>query len=78
VHSDQYHFTKLQTARQANNEGPQKFADRCRRFAEKVMSKANDPIAQRIHSENADRMCLASFVAGLTGVPGRQVRYENP
>ena len=78
VHSDQYHFTKLQTARQANNEGPQKFADRCRGFAEKVMSKANDPVAQRIHSENEDRMCLASFVAGLTGVPGRQVRYENP
>ena len=34
--------------------------------------------AQQIHRENADRMCLASFVAGLSGVVGRQVRYAHP
>jgi hypothetical protein len=73
VHMDQFHFTKLQTARQAKNEGPQEFADLCRGLAQKVMCKANDPITQRIHRENAERMCLASFVAGLTGVPGHQV-----
>jgi len=27
---------------------------------------------------NADRMCLASFVAGLSGVVGRQLRYAHP
>jgi len=29
VHTDQYHFMRLQTSRQAKNEGPQEFADRC-------------------------------------------------
>ena len=38
----------------------------------------DDPAAQRIHNENADRMLLASFVAGLAGQAGRQTRYSNP
>ena len=42
------------------------------------MSKVNDPRAQQIHRENADRMCLGSFVAGLSGVVGRQLRYAHP
>ena len=29
-------------------------------------------------SKNAERMLLASYVAGLVGVVGRQVRYLNP
>jgi len=41
------------------------------------MSKVNDPIAQQIHQEKADRM-LASFVVGLSGVVGCQVRYVHP
>jgi hypothetical protein len=77
-HTDQYHFTRLQTARQFRNEGPQEYADRCRALAQKVMGRSNNPMAQRIHRENAERMCLASFVAGLTGVPARKVRYTNP
>jgi len=72
VHTDQYHFMRLETARQAKNEGPQEFADRCRALAQKVMCKESDPVAQRIHRENAERMILASFVAGLSGVAGRQ------
>jgi len=43
-----------------------------------VISKVKDPIAQQIHRENADRMCLASFVSGLSGVVSRQVRYAHP
>ena len=78
VHTDQYHFTRLQTARQAKGESPQEFADRCRQLAQKVMSKTNDPIAQRIHRENAERMLLTGFISGLSGTPGRQVRYSNP
>jgi hypothetical protein len=42
------------------------------------MCKVDDPVAQGIHRENADRMLLASFVAGLAGIPGTQVRYQNP
>jgi broad specificity phosphatase PhoE len=49
IHTDQYHYMKLQTARQGKNESPQEFADRCRGIAQKIMVKANDPVAQRIH-----------------------------
>jgi len=41
------------------------------------MCKTSDQVAQRIHRENAERMLLASFVAGLTGPPGKQVRYAS-
>ena len=33
VRTDQYHFTRLQNARQQKNESPQDFADRCRKFS---------------------------------------------
>jgi hypothetical protein len=67
VRTDQYHFMRLQMAWQTKHEGPQEFADRCRALAQKVMCKDSDPVAQRIHRENSDRMLLASFVAGLSG-----------
>jgi hypothetical protein len=53
VHTDQYHFMRLQTARQAKHEAPQEFADRCRALAQKIMCKDSDPVVQRIHRENA-------------------------
>ena len=37
-----------------------------------------DPVAQRIHYEKAVRMLLARFVAGLSGVADRHVRFSNP
>ena len=78
THTDQYHFMRLQTARQSRNESIQEFADRCRALAQKTVCKVNDPVAQRIHYENADRMLLASFVAGFPGIPGRQCRFSKP
>jgi len=78
VHTDQYHFMRLQTGRQAKKEGPQEFADRCRALAQKVMCNDSDPVVEGIHLENAHRMLLARFVAGLAGVAGRQFRYQNP
>jgi len=78
IHTDQYHFTKLQAARQARTESPQQFADRCKSLAQKVMLKSDDPQTQLIHRENADRMLLERFVSGLIGVPGREVRFSNP
>ena len=79
VHTDQYQFTKLQTARQKKGESPQEFADRCRGLAQKTLCKTDDPVAQRtsIHRENAERMLLACFVSGLVGTPGTEVRYAN-
>ena len=78
THADQHNFIQLQTARQKKNESPQQFADRCRALSQKIMCKTSDPVAQRIHRENAERMLLASSVAGLTGPPGKQVRYASP
>ena len=35
-------------------------------------------MSQHIHRENAERTFLASFLVGLTGTPGKHVRYEGP
>jgi hypothetical protein len=75
--TDQYQFNRLHAARQQKNESPQEFADRCRALAQRVMYKVNDPVAQSIHGANAERMCLASFVAGLTGLASQNVRISN-
>ena len=53
-----------QTARQGKNERPQVFADQCRALAQKIMCQVSDPAAQKIHRESAERMLLASFMAG--------------
>jgi len=42
------------------------------------MLKSDNPQIQPIHLENADRTLLASFVSGLIGVSGRQVRFSHP
>jgi hypothetical protein len=78
IHADQYHFMKLQTARQGRNQSPQEFADRCKGLAQKIMGKTDDPVARRIHRENAACMLLASFIPGLAGKAGKHVRYQSP
>jgi tRNA A37 N6-isopentenylltransferase MiaA len=78
VHSDQFHFMQLQRARKRKDESTREFADRFRDLAQKVMCEVHDPEVQRIHPENAYRVLLASFIARLTGQPGKQVRYANP
>jgi hypothetical protein len=65
-------------ARQEKNESPQEFADKCRALAQRITCQSDDPVAQRVHRENAERMLLASYVAGLNGVRGKQVRYASP
>ena len=70
-------FPNYKPRNKKKNEDPQEFADRCRGLAQKVMGRGSDPIAQRIHRENAERMCLASFV-GLQGKVGRHTRIANP
>ena len=69
---------KLQTARQGRNETPLQFADRCRSLSQKIIRKVDDPAAQRIHIENAERMLLSSFVNGLINEQGKYVRIANP
>jgi hypothetical protein len=78
VHTDQYHFIRLQTARQGRDETPQAFADRCRSLANKTVPKVADPTVQKLHYDLADRMLLAAFISGLTGNTGQQVRFRMP
>ena len=65
IHKDQYHFTQLQTARQARKESPQQFADRCRSLDQKVMIKSTDQYNRRNHKEKADlrfsEFCLVDY-----------------
>jgi hypothetical protein len=44
VHTDHFHFMKLQTSRQAKNEDPLQFANRCRGLAHKIIPKTDNPI----------------------------------
>jgi hypothetical protein len=75
VRTDQNHFMQIQVA---THEGPQAFADCYRALAQKVMCKDSNPVAQTIHRENADRMLLATFVAGLSGEVRKHVKFQNP
>jgi hypothetical protein len=61
VYTDQYHFTILQTARQKKNESPQDFADRCHELAQKITRRVDDPVAQRVHCENAERIATSKL-----------------
>jgi hypothetical protein len=73
-HTDQYHYARLQMAREGKNESPQEFPDRCGALAQRITCQTDDPVAQGLHRENAERMLLARYVADLIGVPGSQVR----
>jgi hypothetical protein len=78
VPTEQFHFSQLQMARQKKDESPQEFADRCRSLAHKTVPQVDDPALQILHYEHAERMLLASFTSGLTGTPGRLVRFSLP
>ena len=78
VRSDQYHFMQLQTARQRKDENPREFLDRCRSLAMKTVPKVEDATLQKFHYDQAQRMLLSTFIAGLFGNPGQQVRYQMP
>ena len=78
VRTDQFNFAQLQIARQKKDESPQEFADRCRCLAHKTVPQVDDPELQKFHYEHAETMLFASFTSGLTGTPGRQVRFSLP
>jgi hypothetical protein len=66
---------QLQTARQQKDETPREFLDRCRSLAVKTVPKVEDPLLQKFHYDQAVRVLLSTFIAGLSGNPGRQVRF---
>jgi hypothetical protein len=78
VRNDQYSFMKLQTARQKPDETPQEFADRCRSLVLKTVPKVDDPVLQKFYFQQAERMLWSTFIAGLIGHVGQQVRFKEP
>jgi len=77
IHTDQYHYMKLQTSRKGRNEDTQVFADRCPALSQNIMCRVSDPLAQQIHRENTKRILLAIFVTGVLGVPRKSVRLTR-
>jgi hypothetical protein len=69
---------QLQTARQKKGQSPQEFADRCHSLAQKTIMQVDDPVLQKFHYKQAERMLLASFTARLTAPAGKYVRYNRP
>jgi hypothetical protein len=63
---------------QRSDETPQVFADRCKILARRIVPYVTDPTVHKIYNQMAERILLASFTAGLTGNPGRQVRFSSP
>jgi hypothetical protein len=76
--TDQFHFTQLQSAKQRKDVSPQDYADRCRNLGYKTVPKAEDPVQQKWHYEQAERMLLASFISGLSGEVGKFTRFNLP
>ena len=76
VKSDQYHFMQLRTARQRKDETPPEFLDQSRSLAMKTVPKVENPLLQKFHYDQAQRMLLSTFIAGLSGNLGQQVRFQ--
>jgi hypothetical protein len=78
VSTDQFHFTQMQSAKQRKDESPQEFADRWRNLAYKTVLNVEDPVQQKWHYEQSERMPLASFISGLGGEAGKFTRFNLP
>ena len=77
-HPDAYYFAQFQMARQKKGENPEEFADRLRGLNERTIIKAEMPEARHVLYAEAERKLLAQFIAGLSGLPGDQVRIQMP
>ena len=56
VKTDQYRFMQPQTDEQQKDETPREFLDRCRSLAMKTFPKVDDPLLQKFHYDQAERM----------------------
>jgi len=78
VRNDQYHFMQLQTAKQQKHETPREFLDQCRSLAMNTVPKVEDPLLQKFHYDQPQRMLLSTFIEGLVGNGGQQCRFQMP
>jgi len=67
---------QFQTARQKKDETPQEFLDRCRSLAMKTVPKVQDHLFQKFHYDQAQRMLLSTFIAGLTETQDNRLDFK--
>jgi hypothetical protein len=77
-HTDQYHYTRVQTASQEKGESPEMFLDRLRKLCQRTVRNSDNAIEQAVINQEADRRLLAAFMNGLIGAPGKHVRLQMP
>jgi hypothetical protein len=73
-----YHYNLLHEATQGKDESPSQFLDRVRLLSSKTIRKGTNPTEQRILKEEAEFRLLTSFIYGMRGEAGRELRYRNP
>jgi hypothetical protein len=76
--TDQYNYTRLQTASQEKDESPEMYLDRLRKLCQKTIQHSENPVEQVILNKEAEKRLLAAFISGLRGVPGKHVRLQMP
>jgi len=77
-HTDQYHYTRVQTASQEKGESPEMFLDRLRKLCQRTIRTSENAVEQAVINQEADRRLLAAFINGLIGAPGKHVRLQMP
>jgi hypothetical protein len=77
-HTDQYNYSRVQNASQEKIESPKVFLDRLRKLCQRTIRSSNNPVEQAVINQEADRRLLATFINGLIGTPGKQVRLQMP
>lgn len=73
-----YYYNLLHEASQGKEETPIQFLDRCRALSSKTIRRSLDPTEQRILKEEAEYRLLTSFIYGMRGEAGRELRIRNP
>jgi hypothetical protein len=76
--TDQYNYTRLQTASQEKNESPEIFLDRLRKLCQRTIQHTENPVEQAVLNRDAEKRLLAAFINGLRGGPGKPVRLQMP
>ncbi|PNF21999.1 hypothetical protein B7P43_G17692 [Cryptotermes secundus] len=73
-----YNYNLLHEATQEKEESPIQFLDRCLTLSTKTVRKGADPPEQCILKEEAEFRLLTSFIYGMRGEAGRELRIRNP
>ena len=74
----QYYYSQLQEARQEEGESPSQFLDRIRAVTAKTIRKSGNPVEQKILADEAKFRLLSTFIHGMKGEAGKQLRFSMP